>query len=378
MMRKILCVGMLAFTVFSFAQKRVQLSSQQLVINPLKAQTFWYGFELDDEVEVVMRVADGSQMPEISLMSYPKEVLLKRNEKKKTIKESVKIHKKGVYFIEVKNMFKDKVAVELELYRKPKTKDTQRFDTSVRWVKEQQTQIKKVEETVTVGYDTTLVFVPEKVVVSQKKQEELLLDKTLRVPAYTTFDSNKTAVFLSLPEPVDTELESKKVVAWAYWVGVGKESNDFWNQNRKMIVGAVQGTATIFTTPLGGIAAGLVTNMALPTQGEDVKYALVDQKNKNLFMEGKDFVHQDYGVGIASYKRFTADKLMKGAYYVVLENDNLVQGIDVNVKVSAIVEHIKYKNIQKRVAQIAPLKQTRIVEKPQIVEVEIPVTSDYK
>jgi len=205
-----------------------------------------------------------------------------------------------------------------------------------------------------------------------------VLDKTQRVNAKTTFDSSSSSAFFSLPKNYVSENETKKVVAWAYWVGVGKESNEYWQQNRKMIVGAVQGATTIFTTPLGGIAAGAVTNLALPSIGEDVEYALVNEKNKKLFINEKPVKSYDFGKGVATFKKFTESNMLQGRYFVMLKNDNYVQPIDVNIKVSAIIEHKKFKEETYTDIQVTPRYGKQIVSEPIITTRKFPATFDYK
>jgi hypothetical protein len=228
------------------------------------------------------------------------------------------------------------------------------------------------------GYDTISVQKTRKAILSEKRYEEMVLDKSQRVDSRTTLGQNKTSVAFTLPANYIGKDETKKVIAWAYWVGVGEESNEFWKQNRKLIVGAVQGTASYFTTPLGGIAAGALTNLMLPTNGEDVEYALVNEQNNKLLFQDKTYKSIDNGKGIAAYKRFTDNNVLQGKYYVALINDNYVQPIDVNVKVSAIVEHIKYKEEKYTDRVITPRYEKKIIKEPQIITRTIPVPFDYK
>jgi hypothetical protein len=55
-----------------------------------------------------------------------------------------------------------------------------------------------------------------------------------------------------------------------------------------------------------------------------------------------------------------------------------VQPIDVNVKVSAIIEHIKYKNENYTDRVITPRYEKKIVKEPQINTAKVPVTFDMK
>ena len=140
----------------------------------------------------------------------------------------------------------------------------------------------------------------------------------------------------------------------------------------------MKGVAGIYLSPLGSLALGTVANLTLPTIGENVQCQLMDETNKNLFFTGQQCKSYDYGDGIASCKRFTSQGLMQGKYYIALTNDNYVQGIDVNVKVSAIIEHKKFKDEVYIEKQVNPKYEKQIVKEPVISTKELPVTFDYK
>ena len=61
-----------------------------------------------------------------------------------------------------------------------------------------------------------------------------------------------------------------------------------------------------------------------------------------------------------------------------MKNDNYVQAIDVNVKISAIVEHKKYKTESYIDTQITPKYGKKIVSEPTITTRKFPATFDYK
>jgi hypothetical protein len=144
-----------------------------------------------------------------------------------------------------------------------------------------------------------------------------------------------------LPKNETTDYQSKKVLAWAYWVGVGEEANEAWLRNTKIIKTLVKGVAGYYLTPLGALAAGELTELVLPKAGQDVFYALTDQENKNLFMEGKKYKVLDKGKGVAGYRKFSDNSISQGMYHIVLSNDNFLMALDAQVKVVAILE-MKY------------------------------------
>jgi hypothetical protein len=358
--------------------QKIAVADLQLKLEPAGTQELLYGFAEGDRVIFTVEEANGNYVSEVSVMQYPETYKYKGQNIKKEKEQEFTVTNKSVFAFRFSNTTKGKRVCNITIVRIPKNKDTKDFNTAVKWVTRQDTIWKSVTKDVVTGYDTLFVQKTRRAVASEKKYEEIVLDKSQRVSAKSSMGDTKSAIDFTLPVNYVAKDETKKVIAWAYWVGVGEESNEYWKQNRKMIVGAVQGAATYFSTPLGGIAAGLATNLLLPSNGEDVHYALVNEANNKLFLADKPFKSYDSGKGVAAYKRFTDTKMLQGKFLMALANDNLIQSIDVNVKVSAIVEHIKYKDEKFTDTTITPRYAKKIVSEPEIVSNKIPVTFDYK
>lgn len=376
-MRKLTLVFLLLANIM-WAQKSVKVTEQTIKIKPNSTEELLFGFAEGDKIVFTFIEDNGKQISEVSVSEFPDVTKFKALDTKKLKKEAILVNHTSVYKFQFKNNGNEELTGNILIQRFPSNDDSYGFNTAVKWVTEQDTTWNSFTKDVVVGYDTLYVQKIRKAVTYEKKYEEVVLDKTQRVNAKTTFDSSTANVFFTLPKNSISDMETKRVIAWAYWVGVGKESNEYWQQNRKMIVGAVQGVTSIFTTPLGGIAAGAATNLALPSIGEDVEYALVNEENKKLFMEEKPIKSFDFGKGVATFKKFTENNMLQGRYYVMLKNDNYVQPIDVNIKVSAIMEHKKYKDETYTDKQITPKYGKKIVSEPTITTRKFPATFDYK
>lgn len=367
----------LLLTAAVFAQ-RIDVAELQVKVAPNGSEELLYGFAPGDKILFTVEAIDDKTIHEVAVSEYPETLKYSGLEVTKEKNHEFKVNQACVYKFRLANNTKEERICNVKIQRVPKSSDTKTFNTGVKWVTAHDTVWNTFTRDVVVGYDTLYVQKMRKATVFQKRYEEVVLDKNQRVNAKTTLDQSRTAVAFTLPSEFTGKYEIKKVVAWAYWVGVGEESNEFWKQNRKMIVGAVQGAAGLFTSPLGAIAAGAATNLMLPTNGEDVEYALATEPNSKLFYQEKPYKSIDSGKGIAAYKRITDDNLLQGKYCVLLINDNYVQPIDVNVKVSAIIEHTKYKDETYTDRTITPRYEKKIVREPQIVARKIAVTSDYK
>jgi hypothetical protein len=107
--------------------------------------------------------------------------------------------------------------------------------------------------------------------------------------------------------------------------------------------------------------------------GEDVKYALVTDENKNLFMNDQAYYYYDAGKGVAGYRKIMEPGLFQGTYFICLYNDNVMQGIDVNVKVITIIETTRYKDEPYEVPIVKPIRETKIFSEPEISRTNVPV-----
>ena len=134
------------------------------------------------------------------------------------------------------------------------------------------------------------------------------------------------------------------------------------------------GAVTIFGGgPLTGIAIGAVSDLAMPTMGEDVAYWFIpDQYNAQLFVSRQTFMQFDKGKGIAAFGKNTGRT--QGTFYIGLLNDNQFQGIDVNLKVSVIWETNYYEDRTFTEKSSVPKYETKVFSEPIIKTYKVPVT----
>jgi hypothetical protein len=79
----------------------------------------------------------------------------------------------------------------------------------------------------------------------------------------------------------------------------------------------------------------------------------------------------DSGNSVGASGRVT--QYTQGEYTIKLENDNYVEGINVDVKVIAVTVTQKYENENVTVPSNAPLKEKKAVKIPKVVVVKVPV-----
>lgn len=362
-----------------FAQSAIDVADLTLKVKANSSEEFLYGFAEGDQIVFSFSEADGKEIKEVEISEFPDNSKYLGYEISKIDKKIINVIEKGVYKFRFKNthLLKGRIC-QVKIQRIPATEATEKFNTNIKWVTEHDTSWNTYTKDFIAGYDTLFIQRTKKVLDKEEVIEEVIMDKSQRVHSSTNANGNKTFVFFTLPSNISTDLETKKVTAWAYWVGVGEESNKAWQQNREILSEAINVAAGIILTPLGALAAGTLTDLMLPTIGEDVRYGLVDETNKGYFMGGMEFRGYDFGKGVAGYKKFTDKGMCQGKFYVVLYNDNYMQGIDVNVKVSAIIERKVYKVVEYTDIQSTPRYEKRIIKDPILKARKFPATFDYK
>lgn len=356
-----------------FAQDRVLVSEGSIKIGGLGEENLYFGFAADDKIIFTFSEINGKEIKEVEILEYPSSSRYTDFKTAAAKEKIITVNKEGVYKFRFHNGAVLKRVCRYTIERIPATEETKKFNTTVEWITKSDTSWNTYTKNVIVGYDTTFIPQTKKEVVSKELTEELLMDKTERVHSETNSNGNKSYVFFTLPQNTKSEYETKTVIAWAYWVGVGEEASATWQQNVKAVAPIAKTIAQTAYGPLGALAVGAVSSLMTPTTGEDVYYALTDQQNKNLFMGGQEYYISDKGKGVAGYKKFTDNDMCQGTHYICLYNDNSFLGIDATIKVSAIVETIKYEDREYKIPIVTPRLEKQIFSDPVINTYTLPV-----
>ncbi len=354
-------------------QERILVAEGTIKISALSEESLYYGFAPGDKVIFNLKVDKRKELKEFEIMEYPFSSRLKDFKTSSIQNKTLSTVKETIFKFRFYNGRLGKRVCSYTIYRIPASDEFKDFNTTVSWITKTDTVWKTFTKNVVVGYDTTLFKQVKKVEVKRTKEEVLLTDKIERVHSTTNSNGNKTWIHFTLPNSKREENKTSQIIAWAYWVGVGEEANTAWAENSKGIKDIVNVTATAFTTPLGALAIGAITDLVMPKMGEDVYYALTDLQSKNLFMAGNSFYVIDKGKGVAGYKRMLDPDLCKGTYFLCFSNDNIMQGVDVNIKVVAIKETIIYEDREEIISKVTPRNEKQIFSEPEITSQLIPI-----
>ena len=268
--------------------------------------------------------------------------------------KKIQVHQNAIYQFKFNNSAISGRICKVKIQRIPKSEDLISFNTNWEWKTIYDTTYVPYKEDSLIGYDTLRYKETIKELISTERNEELIFDKPQRVNSATNSNGPRNNLFFTLPKNYKSTYKTTEVVSWAYWVGVGEEANQAWAQNVKTMSNIAKGVASVYATPLGALAVGALTDLMIPQTGEDVFYYITDATNKDLFMANLGFSLYDNGQGVAGFRKFTDKGLCQGSYYVCLYNDNNFQGINVNVKVVAIIETKIYEDKEYDRMKITP------------------------
>lgn len=309
----------------SVGQDTIDVVEKSIKIGGLARETEYYGFAEGDKVIFNLTVDNRKDLKDVTISEYPNSVKFADHTTNLVQNKAINISRKGVYVFEYYNSNLSGRTVNIKIQRVPKSEDTKYFNTNVKWVNQVDTTFSAQEKTYVVCSDTTLVDV---------------INSKVRVHSQTNLDNpNKTLVDFVLPA---------NTIKWTYWIGVGNEGQEAYQKdqaNFSKIGAKVLGSFN----PLAGFAFGLIS-MTHVSIGDNVKYYFMRSSvEAQKFSLGQEFLQFKNGnivtdFGLMNYSTKTNEK-----YFIGLVNDNMMQGIDVTVKILAVVVTNKYKTVVENV-----------------------------
>jgi hypothetical protein len=372
-MNKLLIITLLS--IFSAgiltAQRLVDVTEQTIKLGGLKEEELYFGFAEGDKIFFNFEEMNGKTLTEVEILEYPNNSKFLEYKALQISSKTIAVNAENVYIFRLKNSSILSRICKVKIQRLPANSETANFNSTVVWKTRQETTYRNYTKSVLVGYDTVYVPKTEKELVKTEHIEELLLDRTEKVHSQTNINNFRTAIFVNLPQNEWHPYLTKKIIAWAYWIGVNQAGKEAWDRNVRDAAKFTSHTVR-YTNPLAGVALGYIANLYKPTSGEDVAYYFItDRQNAELFKAGHPFLQFEQGKGTAAYGKRT-DRL-QGSFYIGLENDNALRAIDVDVKVLIIWELQYFQDRQYIEMKINPRYEKKLFTEPIVKTLKVPV-----
>lgn len=322
----------------------VDVADLTIKVGALGSEELFYCFASGDQIVFNFEDLKGKELKELEIIELPNSSKFMDYKTTKIVDKKITVHKKSVYQFKFSNSAIAGRICKIKIQRIPKSQELVNFNTDWKWKTLYDTTYVPYTQDSIVSHDTLRYKEKVKELVKTENNEELIFDKPQRVNSGTNSNGPKSWLFFPLPKNETTTYKTTRVISWAYWIGVGEEANQAWKKNITTVGNLAKGAAAVFTSPLGALAVGAVTDLMIPTIGEDVTYSITNAANKDLFMANLQYTLYDKGKGVAGFRKFTDKNLCQGTYFVCLYNDNTIQEIDATVKVIAIIETKTYED----------------------------------
>lgn len=326
-------------------------------------EIFYYAFAEGDQLIFSFQSVDNKELKEVEILEYPNNSRFMEYKTKNVDNKILTVPRSGIYVFRLKNgHFLGRVC-RIRIDRIPLNDKTSSFNSAVKWVELPDTAWNVYAKDIVVGYDTLLIYKSKKELIKTEINEDLFLENTERVNSQTNKNGNQASVFFDVPAYLSSAMVKKNVIALAYWIGVGEESNKQWERNAKIISGMTKVAGTYFFSPLGAYALGAIADITLPSIGEDIAYSMVNRIDNKIYASGR---------GPGARQKFVDPFFLRGAWYILLNNDNYFQGINVFVKISVIVQTDYYEEKPYTEQKITPRYENKSFKVPIIKITKIP------
>ena len=340
------------------------VTEQTLKING--EQRFFFAFEEGDQIVVDLAMVKGKFIKEFEILAYPNTSKFKTIQIDELKSKTIRVFKRAVYEFRIKSG--GAKSIKMKIKRVPYSTARTNFDTHVKWKTIQEKIRRNYSEKITVTYDTTWVTKYRRILhhidtgfVSIANQEERVHSRT------NLSNSNSNELTFNLPPWVEKDLLQKRVVGWAYWIGVGQEGTENYNEELKEFL-KIAASKVVSKNLLAGLALGIYAVAMNPPEGENIHYELSVSNGGKGIQVAKGNVTSAFG---------RETKHLKGKIKVKLSNDNILNGLNVHVKLLAVVQKRIYVMEGYQQRKITPLEVKDIKGRVIVREREVPIINNW-
>lgn len=284
-----------------------------------KTDSLYFGFEANDEV-IFSLATNGNKIKQVEVVEIRGGVIFKDYKIENDISKAFKINKRCVLGFYIENSSMRGKVYQLTIKRICISK-SKNFNTNVVW--------RPV-------FDSTFTTSHEEYVEKTDTIFETVMDRTSRVHSLTSinFEPNRQVVDFYLPD---------NCIGWTYWIGVGSEGKAAYTEAKKNVMKSLAGAANLIPEygPLISLALNGAIALNSTQPGDNIQYWFTDNKAEaDKFLKKEDFKSFKQGNIVKDYGKINTPS--KGYIYINLLNDNIREGIDVDIKILAIRISEKY------------------------------------
>jgi len=354
----------------------IPVAELTIKVAPGEDKDLFYSFAAGDELLFSFIETGSKKIKEVSVNVWPDQLKYAAYEVTDTRDQRIAVSATAVYRFRFSNKgsLTERIC-NVSIRRKPENTQTRAFDTAVRWEERLDTFYRDLPawteqgevqyRYVTASIDTGVIQ---------------LLERTERINSRggVLYGSNQAEIRFQVPassvQPSAQQPQSSTdIISWAYWLGVGDEADRNYRDANLKAAGKLAELATGLpmlagaATGYGALALLAVKGVGMfsqPPKGDNIIYTLLNSKGVSL----------DQGNSIVAFRRM--EKPLQGDYVLRLENDNLVDGINVSVKIVAVTLNKTYRVEPYMVIKRVPLAPELRLGPPIIKKIRIPYVAN--
>ncbi|MEZ4771600.1 MAG: hypothetical protein R3D00_00375 [Bacteroidia bacterium] len=302
-------------TIQIFGQTPIDVAESTLKVGGLGEEVFYYGFAEGDQLIFNFEELNGKELKEIEITELPSSSKFMDYKTNKIENKSINIQRTGIYKFRFSNSAVGGRVCKFKIQRIPASENTVNFNPSVLWRTISDTTYTPVEEKYLVKSDTVVITV---------------VDQVAKISSRNALNGNTNINIVDCVLP-------ERTVSWAFYIGVGTEGKKAYEDAKDKFMNSA--AASAMKIPGYGTMAALALyglNVFSKVQGEDnVKYRFItDWENVLLFKSGNTYYQYKQGDVVNDASQMKSP--LTGKIYIGLINDNVMEPIDVIVKITAI------------------------------------------
>lgn len=370
-----LCI-LLSFKLIG--QEAIEVADLTLKIGSKDEEVLYYAFAEGDQIIFNFEETDNRELKEIEIVEYPESSKFKDYETKSVKEKKIQVFNTGIYKFRFYNsaLLKGRVC-KVKISRIPKSKELAFFNTGVKWVEKLDTTYDIKTETVITGYNTYNRQKSRRVLSSIDTSIVSVVDRTERVHSTSSLSgTNVSWINFKLPDNYNypnifLPYKSTETISWAYSITVGSSGETWYkNANQRASLKTATGYAVkagLVSTPYTALALLAVEGLNLfsnPPQGDNINFnfiSVINGVNRDL----------GYGNSVAASGRMT--EIKNGGCSLRLSNDNIMDGINVNVNIVAVQVTQTWEDETYTVQESDPIKEKQTRKIPKIAVRKVPV-----
>lgn len=326
----------------------------------------FFAFEMGDEILLSIKMKKGKWLKQVVVLPYQKSQQYQGLQVEGLQQKLIRVPKRAVY--EFRFTSGGAKQAQIKIQRIPYSAARADFDTHVAWKTVTDTIRRQYKESIKVWYDTTFVTRYRKVLKRIDTSLVSLVERSERIHARTNLTQDNTAsITWELPKAEQRTWSKKRILSWAYWIGVGQEGTENYNKEVKQFLRSTA-SKVIQQNLLAGIALGLYSVVYNPPNGEDVDYTLTQ-------IVGAQETALDAGSATRVFGRVGNHTM--GKIQLNLSNNNLINGINVHIKALAVTEQRIYRQEGYQVREIKTLEEKDIKGRVQLRKRAVPIINNW-